>query len=108
MLPGPSPGPGPPMFSPHSAASPFLPSSTNNSSLSDKLKLGFGSEARPPGATPLGSLHHEASIKKEDPSLRSSAASGYPLASASRLVTTSSHSGENDSIFFVVNYSPLF
>ena len=88
---GPSPSPGvpsghkmsqgPPMFS---TAGPFIPPpvSTNNSSLSDKLKLGFSSGLHP----------HE--VKREaEPYLRPS------LASAPSLVTASSHSGEQCTFF---------
>ena len=95
MLRGPSPGvpggkmsQGPPMFSPHSSA-PFAPASANNSSLSDKLKLGFSSEARPPVSHP--GLPHEAIKREAEPYLRHPL--GHSSASAS-LVTASSHSGE--------------
>ena len=95
LLRGPSPGAsggkmsqGPPMFSPHSSA-PFAPpsASANNSSLSDKLKLGFSSEARPPpAASSHPGLPHEAGIKREaEPYLRPSL--GHSSASAS-LVTS--------------------
>ena len=70
-------------------------SPTNNSSLSDKLKLGFSTEARPAASHNPGLLPHE--VKREaEPYLRPT------LASAPSLVTASSHSGEQCVHYYLV------
>ena len=94
-------GVAPGLFSPQS---PFLPPGhTNNSSLSEKLKLGFGeARERSPAATPTAPPPHtppESTIKREGPGLGLGflrPAGPLSLAQASppsSLVTSASHSG---------------
>ena len=83
------------------SASPFLPPSTNNSGLADKLKLGFGdrSPSTPASLTRPDPASSD-SIKREGPPgfhdgfLRPSGPPTHTLASSSStLVTSSSHAG---------------